>query len=165
MRSFLLLVLAVVLVSASHEYYVSVFVLNYNEDDHRLEGTAKVFSDDLEKVLKEFMLEPFSMEDTIDNQLIHESLSGYLSKTFIFIDPKGAIQEVEYIGYEIDRDMAYIHFQFSRIDEFKGSEIKNKWFMDVFSDQVNILHFNGSAEKQSEYFTSDNTSIKFDFPK
>ena len=133
--------LAAFSLGAAHEYYVSIFVMDYNEEEQRIEATIKVFSDDLETVLNDLVTEPYSLEDNQENSLVHTSLAGYLSHRVSVRLADGQILELEYLGYEQERDMTYIFFQSNVIDDVKGCTIKNTWLMDFFPDQVNYCAF------------------------
>ena len=61
-----------------HEYYVSVFRLSYNAQENQIQAEVKVFTDDLEQLLKTNDHIFFKMDDAVHSDELEESIQKEL---------------------------------------------------------------------------------------
>ena len=160
-----MLIASLAIMGWSHEYYVSIFTINHNSEENRLEASVKVFRDDLETVLGSQSYEPIFMENEESKDLIDQLLADYLSRAIEIQDKDGNDKPIEYLGFENEKDVTFIYFQVSDFMDCQRMKLKNKWFLETFSDQVNIVHFTNGEQKKSEYFTQFETQKTYDFRK
>ena len=150
-------------ISWTHEYYVSIFTINHDQEEKRLEATIKVFRDDLEVVLGDQSYEPVFMENEESKNLIDQLLTDYLNNSIKIFDKDGVEKPLDYLGFENEKDVTFIHFQVLEMPFAEGMTLKNLWFLETFSDQVNIVHFTSGEHKKSEYFTQFEVQKKYNF--
>lgn len=152
MKKWLLVLFLIPLTSGvMHEYYVSVFTMKWNYTSGNLEGYAKVFADDLEMLLKDISGAQLALEDEVDQPQIDRLLSDYLQDHVLIVQRKKEITPV-YVGYELEKGDAYLYFKFEKFSPTRSFTLENKWMLDFFEDQVNIVHIRIGEKEQSSYF-------------
>lgn len=159
----LICLLAVLLQGAArHEYYVSVATAEYNEKAKVLEVGLKVFTDDLERTIKQNTGQEVKVSDAKQSASADDFLAEYLEQRFM-ITKGGKLQELTYIGKEAGVDETWLYFQIT----MPGSGtfwLKHTVMFDVFPAQVNIVHFNTNGNRQSQYFNVDKPQVELILP-
>lgn len=146
-----------------HEYYVSIFRLTFNKEERQVQGEMKVFTDDLELLLKTKGHGVFALDDKSQKEKIEESLAQELSKSFKYIDAKAKPKELNLVGYENEGDLTWLYFTIDNIKSVKQPTLTINWMTDIFPTQVNIVHFFDGIDERSEYFSLEKLKIEFDF--
>ena len=164
MRKFLFVSALFILVcSFAHEYYVSIFRLSFNADNKRIEGSVKVFTDDLEMLLKESGHGVIAIDDISNKENIDKALAEELLKSISYKTTKGKVRSVSYVGYEHEDDLTWVYFTIKDIKNIKEPTMQISWMSNLYSGQVNIVHFTNGLSELSEYFNSNKQEIQFQF--
>lgn len=123
-----------------HPFHISMTEIKYNSSKKSLEISEKIFWDDLEVELNDYsktkvnFLKPANKEEL--NKLVKKYI---LEHTDIYINGKKII--LNYLGYEIEEDVAWIYMESSNIPAPKTAEIKNSVLFKNFPAQQNIINF------------------------
>lgn len=146
--------------TSKHEYYVSVAQVEYNPETDWFEVAIKVFTDDFEAALKKASGETMPLSDKSMRKKIDEACVNYLEEKFLFIKKKKILKQI-FLGYEAGEDETWLYMQ------IKGAPvgmltIKNTVLMEVFKDQVNIMHIKVEGNNQSHYFSIKNPMIEIE---
>lgn len=145
-------VLSDVTESKMHAFHVSVCEMEYDQDRNALEMSYRVFLDDLEEGLKlwsgsrDVDVLAVDYKPTLDSLLAEYMLAQL--KLIINEDTS----EVTYLGSRVDAEVMKIYLEVSEIKKIKSLAIRNEVLMDLFSDQVNLVHFKSGSNKQSLKF-------------
>jgi len=131
--------------------------VEYNPDTDRFEVSIKVFTDDFEAALKKATNENLLLSDKAMRKKIDEACLNYLEQNFFFLKKNKMLRQI-FLGYEAGAEETWLYI------EIKGAPvgmltIKNTVLMEVYKDQVNILHLKVEGNSQSHYFTRSKPMI------
>lgn len=141
---------------AIHEYYVGITELTYNSEKQRVEIIARLFFDDLERVLQERYSPELSLEPEGPSKDIEAYIKLYFNKKLI-VSIDGEEKTMEYLGYKFEQDRINIYLKINNITELKEMKVENLLLTDLFEDQKNIIHGFKNKQKRSV------VSTKYDY--
>jgi hypothetical protein len=146
-----------------HEYYVSVFQLNYNKANKQVEVSLKVFTDDLEKMLKDRRYGILAVSNETHRTQIDLALEKEVKNGFHFRDKNNKEHELNVLGFEEEEDVTWVYFTVEKVRSLKEANLEVTWFTEIFPGQKNIIHFKNGGEELSEYLDIDNPQKTFTF--
>lgn len=149
MKKLFLFLAVILLTAAKHEYYVSVSEISYNEKRGELELSIKVFSDDLEVVLKDFSKNDVRLVK--GGEEVDSLLKSYFEK-HIFTTADAKVVRWKYLGHIANPDETNVFFSAGVKPLPAKIQIGLNHLMEKYSGQVNILHAKLGEIKRSEYF-------------
>lgn len=150
-----IMVLPLMSMSSAHKFYVSITKVEYIEDEKSLQIILKIFTEDLEKTLRERYSEDIYLDSKKETDSEAEYIQKYLSKKFK-ISVNNTPINTTYIGKEYDNDVIKVYLEAQNISEIKTFEIENKILMDMFEEQQNIIHFKRNKLRKSLMLDADN---------
>lgn len=121
-----------------HPFHVSVLEIEYNEQGKTLQLSQRIFIDDLETALNKKStktIDIINMDKSITDPLIKAYLKDKIS---LRINQRGL--ELEYLGFEIEEDAAWIYLEVTDVNNLTTLELFNTILLEVFEDQVNLVH-------------------------
>jgi len=156
-KSFLAVLFSLFIFGFIHKFYVSVFIVEYNEINKTLEITTQVFVDDMEMVLrnKNIELDIYSTSDIISDSLIKDYF-----KSVFRIKRNSEILEYEFLGKELLDDILNCYIEVRDINYKDSLIIQNKLLIDLYDSQKNIIHFRGKNENKSFLMNYKKTEIQ-----
>jgi hypothetical protein len=164
MRTVKILVLIMILGAFGiHEYYVSIFRLTYSRTEKQIQGELKVFTDDLELLLKNNDYGVFALDDKSQKAAIERSLSEELPKHIKYFDIKNRPKKLSLVGFENEGDLTWVYFTIDDVKSVKEPALEIDWMLDMYSDQVNIVHFYDGIDERSEFLSQAKPKVKFIF--
>lgn len=123
-----------------HPFYISLTEIKYNAKEAGLEISQKVFWDDLEVELTEYSGGKINFLKPQDKGNLDKILQQYfLQKNEISVNGKKI--KLEYLGYEIEEDAAWIYMEARQIPRPQKVEIRNSILHKHFESQQNIINF------------------------
>jgi hypothetical protein len=125
--------------SALHPFYVSVTEINHNEKDKSLEITCKIFTDDMENVLKQNFKTTVDLSDQKQKEKNDKLITAYIKKNLNIAADKKSVQ-LNYVGYEKDSEAVFCYFEIINISTVKELDVSNSILQDLTEDQINIMH-------------------------
>ena len=138
-----------------HKFYVSIYQINYNQKDKRLEITSRIFIDDLNEVLnKKYKKKTLFTDKNIRIEDL-DLMKKYISENFM-IKINGVSKTINYLSNETEPNVLICYFNIKDIPKIKSLEIKNTALFDLNSDQQNIIQTKIYNKKQSLLLTIDN---------
>jgi hypothetical protein len=138
-----------------HPFFVSVIDMKHNAKDKNIEVSVKVFTDDLEAVLKKQYHISADLYKQTNDPTINNAITKYLqSKLQMSIDGKPKI--LNYIGYEIQKESAWIYVEIDDIATIKKMNIQCNLFYDYQEKQMNIFNIKANGSEKN---------YKLDYPK
>jgi hypothetical protein len=122
-----------------HPLHVSVTEIEYDEKDKALEIMMRVFMDDLETTMRQYLNKPEL--DILKPVGItrDEMMKRYLAERFkISLDKKN--QKINYLGHEQDGDAFVFYMEIPNVKKWREIEVQNSIIMETYDDQSNLVH-------------------------
>jgi len=145
-----------------HPFYLSVTELKYNTKEKALQGSVKIFTNDLEDALKKingFSVDLINGKDKVElNKILYHYLQSHLE---ISADDK--IQTYELLGFENEQEATWIYIEIKNIDKPIRLSLKNTILFDYLKGQSNIVHVTIDDIRKSWKVNYPDAEIKFDF--
>lgn len=138
-----------------HKFYVSIYQINFNQKDKRLEITSRIFIDDLNEVLNKKYNKKTSFSELKTNLEDLELLNKYLSEKFS-IKVNDIVKPINYLSCETEANVLICYFNIKEISKIKSLEIKNTALYELNSEQQNIIQTTIYDKKKSLLLTSNN---------
>lgn len=121
----------------------------------------KLFSNDFETALKK--LNNNATVDLINgsnkeelNKLINKYLQLHLS-----IKVNGKAVAFDYIGFEIEKDVAWVYIEYKKVKSIKTLDVENTLLYDSFDKQTNIIRLETAAGEQNNKISFPEKTVKF----
>ena len=162
MRHILTLLIVLWLFSFKHPFYLSVTNLKYNSKEAALQGTVKVFLNDLESALKKINQKPIDLIHVKDTADVNKKLIVYL-KTHLSLKLNGKDRSFNFIGFEREEDSFWMYIEFKKCETPKKIEIENSILYDFFSEQTNIVSIDVDGNKKSSKANNPEKGFLFEF--
>jgi len=146
-----------------HPFYVSIATVDYNQEAQRVEISCRIFYDDLETALK--ASEKATAVDLIhpaNRQEMDRLLGRYLTR-HLRLSVNDHPQELHYLGYEIEDDVAWCYLEANGINALQRIAVDNRILFDQFAKQSNILHVTAYGERKSTKLDNPEHRAVFDF--
>ena len=129
-------------VATSHPFHATITSFNCNPNDQSVEITIKLFTDDLENVLKDSGGSDLRIDSESNRTIIDSLIFDYIKNnlTLLFDDKR---RNISWVGKEFENDITWSYLEIKNIKNISGTKIsiKNKLFLEIFDDQLNICHF------------------------
>lgn len=142
--------------SEEHPFYVSVVEIHVNEDEKLLECAVKIFTDDLERAIREYYqvgVLNIGAEEEADTATV--LMDAYL-KNKVEIEINGKPTVFSWVGKEGNFDHQWMYFEIP-FQTLKSLRMKSHQLMEVFSDQRNLVHFHFNNQQKTLIFKDNQT--------
>ena len=144
-------------VATSHPFHATITSFNCNPNDQSVEITIKLFTDDLENILKDSRGSDLRIDSESNRTIIDSLIFDYIKNnlTLFFDDKKG---KISWVGKEFENDITWSYLEIKNIKNISGTKIsiKNKLFLEIFDDQLNICHFYCSENPETLMLHKEN---------
>ncbi len=151
-----------ILFGFKHPFYLSVTELKYNHKQMVMEGSVKLFTNDLETALQKLSGKKVDLINSKNTAEIAGLLSDYILKRLI-IKVEGKIVKYKYLGYEREQEATWIYFESQKCNKPKQIILENSLLYDFIKEQMNIVHTEVDGQKRSLKVTNPEKVLKFDF--
>ncbi len=156
-HTFLILAIFILYGAGLHKYYVSVMEVHPNWHEKKLEIILRTFPDDMETAMKSYQ-KNFHKKPSFES-----FVKQYIKEKIRFAFDK---EEVNYniLGMTTEDDQLVILMEvpFPNNKEFKYIFIEDRFLIDQFDQQKNIIHFLSSKEKKSFVLDKKNRVLRID---
>ncbi len=138
-----------------HKYYVSVMEIHPNEKEKKLEVILRTFPDDMEKAWEDFQKEYGEKEKFEDfvKKYIRQKIRFAINGKEVNYNILGTTQEDDYLVILIE-----VPYPKNTLPE--TIEIENRFLLDEFDEQKNIIHWISQNMKKSYILNKQNTYLK-----
>lgn len=141
-----------------HDFHTSLTEMRYNESTKSFELTIRVFTDDLESMIKANHKGASFL--TVNSDKIIES---YVKKNFAFVKGKEVVFG-SFLGKESEDDVTWLYFEIDNGEVLRdGFKMLNSIFFDFFNDQKNLVNVLYKKERATLIFSDDNKLQSFPF--
>ncbi len=148
--------------SLFHPFYVSVTEINYDSKGKSVEISCKMFTEDLEDVLKlnTKMNVDLSSQKQLEknNQLVQAYITKHLS---VAVNSKAV--GFKFIGFEREKESTYCYFEIENVPVFYSVEINNTLLHDFKKEQINIMHVVANGKRESTKLNYPKSQARFTF--
>jgi hypothetical protein len=126
--------------SKLHPFHISMTEIKYNSGKKTLEISEKIFWDDMEVELNDYSKKKINFLKPVNKEELNKLLEKYILE-HIEININGKKVALNYLGYEVEEDAAWIYLEGSNVPSPKIAEIKNEVLFKSFPEQQNIINF------------------------
>jgi hypothetical protein len=165
LRRLLLTVFSIGLFSSftfKHPFYLSVTDLKYNEAEKSLQGSVKLFTNDLEDALKRIYKVQIDLINGKDKASNTKILEDYIKKN-LSVKTNSQAVKLTVIGYEQESEAVWIYLESGETSVPKKVEIENALLYDYLKSQINIVHCEVKGQSKSSKVTNPEKKIVFEF--
>jgi hypothetical protein len=134
--------------SAWHPFHVSVCEMKYNAPAQRLEIIHKIFWDDLEDGLSQMTGKRENISSPTDSAYVQGLIQKYLDTHFV-LSIEGQKLDISFVGAELEEDAFWCYQMVSDLPSFSSIRVQNKLLMEVFDDQMNLIHLEHMGKTKS----------------
>ncbi|RMG17929.1 MAG: hypothetical protein D6730_23485 [Bacteroidetes bacterium] len=142
------LLLVALLTGFSHPLYLSICQIYFNPQHKSLEISAKLFTEDLVLALENEGVGPLYLGEEREADSADVYIGAYLQKQ-LQIKVNGRPVNFRYLGKEVELDVSWCYLEAEGVEEVKEIEITNRFFMELFEPQKNIVHVRVGKEEKS----------------
>lgn len=143
----------------NHKFYLSVSQLSYSEKDLAIQMTCRVFTDDLNAVLKARYGIAAALGTGQESPMDETYAKEYILKKIQFFEDDNPL-DIQVLGYKKDNDVLiyFLEAKTSTFLEAQKFEITNTLLTDLFDSQQNVVHLKFQALKKSFLLMKDKPS-------
>lgn len=142
-----------------HPFFVSVIEAEYFKKENIVGISCKIFTDDFENVLKKSSGQPVDIING-DKNANRQKMTAFFPK-HLKVKVNNKTLNYEVIGYEIEKDAAFVFLEIKNSGDPKKFEIETDLLYDLDKSQVNLVHFIKNGERKTQRLTHPNTSAVF----
>ncbi len=143
-----------------HPFFVSVIDMKHNAKDKNLEISVRVFTDDVEAILKKNYHNAVDLSKSTNNAEVNKNIAQYVqSKLAISIDGKG--KSLHYIGYEIQKESTWIYVEINDVATIKKMNINCSLLFDYQDKQTNIFNVKANGTEKNYKLDYPKSSVEF----
>lgn len=158
LKLILIAVLPIATTLAPHKFYVSNTTIDHRPNKGTYEITMKIFTDDLEAALSARSGQSIVLSQGASSNEHNTLISGYLESHFS-IKSDGIRLIQNYVGKETEFDLTYIFIECTAGSPPAIIEVTNRVLTEVYSDQINIIHFHFGGKKTTQALNLKTPSI------
>lgn len=148
--------------SMAHPFYLSVCDMRYNANEKKLEGTLKLFTNDLEDALKRLENKPVDLIHSTNKVQTLKELNKYLKKRLrIHSDAKPLNYQL--LGYETEEESTWIYFETATCPPPRSLNLHNSVLYDFLKEQINIINVEIGGVKKSWKLNCPESQVSLDF--
>jgi len=148
--------LGYIILSFAHPFHASVCEIEYNENSHSLEISYRMFLDDLEEAINKKYNEKVDILKPDQKDKVDELVEKYLKEQMKYSVNEQAV-EFEYLGSEIEGYALWCFIEVPDVEMPKTLEVENGVLLELFDDQINLVHFNKEDKVRSLKLFKDNS--------
>lgn len=143
--------------SAAHKFYLSVTNINYIAESDALQITSRIFTDDLEDLLKERYDLDANLGLENESPQADAYIERYLKRKFVLkLDEE--VAAYNFIGKKYDNDVVIIYLEATEVgfSALKSLSIENDVLTDLYEEQKNLVHVKWNGKKKSFVLIREN---------
>jgi len=147
---------------ASHPIFMSVTEIEHNAKDKTLEISCKIFTDDLEKTLRQLYKTSVDLIKPKDKAAMDKLVSDYVQK-HLSIAVDGKKTALQFIGYEQQEEGILSYYQVNNITAVNKLDIVNNILYEYKKEQIDIIHVTVAGNRKSTRLNNPEDKASFEF--
>jgi hypothetical protein len=144
-----------------HPFYLGVTDLRYNAKEKALQGTVRLFTNDLEEALKNRLNQPVDLINPKDTAQAEQWLKDYLSAHLSLV-VNGKPLPFRLLGYENEQEATWMYIEATACPDPRTLSIRNTLLYTI-RDQMNIIHLEIRDKKKSLKLNNPDAEAVFTF--
>jgi len=162
MRKILVLLIIFFGCSFYHPFYLSVTDLKYNAKEKALQGSVKMFVNDLEAALKKLNNKNTDLINVKDTVEVVSRLNAYL-QAHLQLKLNGKGRSFKTLGFEREEEALWVFIEYKGCELPKTLEVDNSILYDFIDEQTNIVHVEVGDQKKSWKVSKPDKHLLFSF--
>jgi hypothetical protein len=154
--------LATLFISLMHPFFISVIDINHNEKEAALEISVRTFTDDLEKIINSENHSAIDFNNPAQKEKSDQLIKAYLTKKLSLV-AGGTKCNLEYVGYEIQKESTWTYFEVKNIKELKQLNVVCDILAGISPEQINIIHVKTKGQRKSYELALPKNTTQFNF--
>ena len=122
--------------AGAHKFYVSLATIEHNAAEQSLEITMRLFADDLEQAVARETGKPL----THGQPGFEAAVLAVVQRAFTVRQADGRPVTLTWVGLENKVDVTWVYVEAPKVPSTAGLTLRDTIFMDLFPDQVNMVH-------------------------
>ena len=148
------------LLSFLHPFFVSVIDMKHNAKDKNVEISVRVFIDDLETVLKKNYNSTTDISTSTKDAAVNSFIAKYIQAK-LQLTINGKQQTTKYIGYEIQKESAWIYVEVNDVATINSLSVKCNLLYDYQAKQSNIFNIKANGVEKNYKLDFPNETVAF----
>ncbi|NDB02339.1 MAG: hypothetical protein EBY38_01530 [Flavobacteriaceae bacterium] len=145
-----------------HKFYVSTTNIEYNSASQNLEMISRIFTDDLEAVLRQRYDPELKLNPENESEGQEELIKKYILRQWR-IQNGDAVHELNYLGHQFDIDQVKLFIEVPLGMHPNRLFIENKTLFDLTSEQQNVIHVKVGDQRRSLLLFPENPNGVLNF--
>lgn len=150
------------LIALLHPFFVSVIEINHNEKEATIEISVRTFTNDLEKMMGAEAKTTIDLSQANQKNKGDALIAAYITKR-LKLNANGAKLNLEYIGYEIQKESTWSYFEVKNIKQLNQLNINCEILFGVNDQQINIFHVKAKENRKSYELIYPKNTVQFNF--
>jgi hypothetical protein len=146
----------------SHPIYVSVTEIEHNAKDKTLEISCKIFTDDLEKTLRQTYKGTVDLLQPKDKAAMNNLVNDYVQK-HMQIKVENKVVALQFLGYEQQEEGIVSFYQVNNIPVVKKLDITDNILFEYKKEQISIIHVLVNGDRKSTKLINPEDKAGFEF--
>lgn len=143
-----------------HPFYVSVIEIRHNETAATAEISVRIFTEDLEQTLRKQTNGPVDLVYPKQKVQADKLVNDYIRKK-IQLSINGKPSEMQYLGYEIQKESIWCYFEVPGISQMKTLDANCTLLYEFVNMQTNIFHVIKGKTEQSKKLDYPASHLQF----
>lgn len=140
---------------AAHPFYVSICQIDYNNENHALEISVKIFADDLLVALDKRKHSDIHLGEEKENPETDSYIFEYLrNKLKIKVD--NTPLDYYFLGKEMEDDAVWCYLEIEDVNEFSEIYVSNSILTEIFETQNNIVQVSKEGKTKNLLLKKEN---------
>ena len=148
--------------SFMHPFYLGVIDLKYNKNEKAIQGSVKLFTNDLEATLTKINRKTVDLINSKKKEETSKILFDYLLK-HVKLTNNSKLAPLKFIGYEIEQEAVWMYVEFTAINQPKHVNIECTLLYEQLKEQINIINLEVNNSKKVSKITNPEKNINFQF--
>lgn len=146
----------------AHPFYLSVTDLKYNGDEKRIQGTVRIFTNDLEDAMRRLNGQSPDLLNTTDSAAALAQLDKYIQS---HLQLSADYQSAKYrlLGFENEDGATWLYLETTTCGKPRHLGVTNNILCDFLPQQMNIVHFSVDGERRSARVNCPENQLEIHF--
>ena len=148
--------------AGKHPIFMSVTEVEHNAKDKTLEISCKIFTDDLEKALRQTYKGTVDLINPKDKAVMNKLVSDYV-QNHLAVAVDGKKTSMQFIGYEQQEEGILSYYQVNNITSVRKIDITDNILYEYKKEQIEIIHVTVDGNRKSTKLNNPDEKASFEF--
>lgn len=162
MKKFIPLLALFFLCAFKHPFYLGLCELKYNEAEHTLQGSVKLFVNDMEDALTKLNGKKVDLINIKDSVATNVLVKTYLHQRLSFMVNDKKVS-YHFIGFEKEEEAIWVYIEVLNCPKPKSIKVSNTLLYDFIKEQMNIVQVELANDKKSSKLVNPDKEVLFEF--